>query len=106
MKRFHGWEPRTLFEYDDDGRLLASTVEPEWDEAEQTAMLGLLAYRAGLCPLCGGPQGKCTDPANERKYQGGLPIRCHATTARMVAMEPYLKTPNSQALMVAPILAD
>jgi len=83
-----------------------SRVESEWDETEQTVMLALQAYRASLCPLCGGPLSVCTNPENELKFKGGLPIRCHATTARAVAMEPYKDQPNSSALMIAPVLRD
>lgn len=91
--------------HDEAGRVISSVAEPEWDDAEQTVMLALSEYRAGLCPLCGGPRDVCTNPENELKFKGGLPIRCHATTARMVAMEPYKDQPNNQALMIAPVLA-
>lgn len=83
-----------------------SRPEPEWDDAEQTAILALQAYRATLCPLCGGPIAVCTNPENERRFKGGLPIRCHATTARVVAMEPYKDRPYNEALMIAPQLMD
>lgn len=106
MKRFHGWEPSTEYEYDDAGRLVASRQEAEWDESEQTVALALHQYRATLCPKCGGPMSLCTDPANELKFKGGLPIRCHATTARLVAMEPYRDQPNNEALLIAPVLSD
>lgn len=96
----------TRYEYDDAGRLVASQPEPEWDDAEQTAILALQVYKASLCPLCGGPISVCTAPENELKFKGGLPIRCHATTARAIAMEPYRDQPNSQALMFAPKLAE
>lgn len=85
---------------------MSSRPEPEWDESEQTVALALQEYRGGLCPLCGGPRDVCTDPGNELKFKGGLPIRCHATTARMVAMEPYKDQPNKEALMVMPVLGD
>ena len=104
MKRFHGWEPATTYEYDGAGRLVSSRPEVEWDEAEQTVMLALQAYRSALCPLCGGPLSVCTSPDNESKFKGGLPIRCHASTARMIAMEPYKGQPNHEALMIAPVL--
>jgi hypothetical protein len=106
LKRFHGWEPATTYEYDDAGRLLLSRPEQEWDDGEQVVMLALQAYRAALCPLCGGPLSVCTSPENELKFKGGLPIRCHATTARAIAMEPYRDQPHNSALMVAPVLAD
>jgi hypothetical protein len=86
--------------------LVKSRPEVEWDEAEQTIMLALQAYRSALCPLCGGPLSVCTSPDNELKFKGGLPIRCHATTARAIAMEPYRDQPHSEALMVAPLLDD
>ena len=93
-----------MHEYDDAGRLVRSKAESEWDEGEQTVMLALQAYRSALCPLCGGPISVCTAPENELKYKGGLPIRCHATTARDIAMEPYRDQPHSSALMIAPVL--
>lgn len=91
---------------DDAGRLVSSVAEVEWDEAQQTAVLGLLHYRAGLCPKCGGPLALCTDPANEMKYDAGLPVRCHATTARGRAAEPYRDQPGSEALMFIPLLRE
>lgn len=69
-------------------------------------MLALQAYRSTLCPLCGGPISVCTAPENEMKFKGGLPIRCHATTARSIAMEPYRDQPHNSALMIAPVLAE
>ena len=85
---------------------MSSRPESEWDEGEQTVMLALQAYRNALCPLCGGPLSVCTAPENELKFKGGLPIRCHATTARMIAIEPYKGQPNHEALMIAPELSD
>jgi len=69
-------------------------------------MLALQAYKASLCPLCGAPLSVCTDPDNEMKFNGGQPIRCHATTARQAAMEPYRDQPYKEALMIAPVLTD
>jgi hypothetical protein len=86
------------------GRLVSSRPEIEWDDGEQTVMLALQAYRAALCPKCGSPLSVCTAPENELKFKGGLPIRCHLTTARAVAMEPYKDQPHNSALMIAPVL--
>jgi len=105
LKRFHGWEPKTEYEYR-AGRLVASRPEPEWDEGEQTIMLALQLYRNGLCPKCGGPLSVCTDAANEMRFDAGLPIRCHATTARGRAAEAYRDLPGSEALMFVPRLRD
>ena len=58
LKRFLGWEPRTVYEYEGD-RLAASTVEPEWDDDERGWMLALGLYRDMLCPVCGGPAEEC-----------------------------------------------
>lgn len=104
MKRFHGWEPLTTYEYDSLGRVVSSRAEPEWDEDQQTAVLALMFYRDGLCPKCGGPLSLCTDPANEMRYDAGLPVRCHATTARGRAAEAYRDLPGSEALMFVPRL--
>ena len=94
-----------MYEYQ-AGRLISSRAETEWDDAEQTVMLGYRMYLNGLCPKCGGPLSICTDPANEMRYEGGLPVRCHATTARGRAAEAYRDQPGSEALMFVPKLRD
>ena len=48
MKRFTGWEPATVYEYDDAGRLVASQPEVEWDDTERAWMLALEEYRSDL----------------------------------------------------------
>lgn len=93
-----------MHEYDDAGRLVRSRPEPEWDEQEQTVMLALQRFNAETCPACGGPLALCTDPKNEGKYKTGLPVRCHATTSKMRAAEPYQDQPDYGALMFIPRL--
>ena len=34
-----GWEPRTFYEYDDDGRLVSSWTESPWDETERDLLI-------------------------------------------------------------------
>jgi hypothetical protein len=106
LKRFHGWEPSTVLEYNTEGLLVSSRPEVEWDESEQTVMLALHLFRNSLCPKCGGPLAICTDATNEMKYTAGLPIRCHATTARGKAAEAYRDQPGFDALMFIPTLRD
>ena len=98
MKRFHGWEPVTSYEYDGD-RLVSSQPEPEWDDREQTLALALASYRAGLCS-CGDPREVCSAPESEGRYQVEGPIRCHKETALLVAGKKLDdKIPNPEALM-------
>jgi hypothetical protein len=99
LKRFEGWEPTTVHEHDEAGRLVSSTPEPEWDDAQQGWMLALAVYEDGLCPLCGRPRRICSDPDGEGKWRALLPIRCHATTALSIAKKPYLEQPQSEALL-------
>lgn len=61
--------------------MVASRSEVEWDETERGWFLALDAYRASLCPLCGGPRDECMGADAEFAYEGTLPIRCHKTTA-------------------------
>ncbi|WP_435233370.1 hypothetical protein [Micromonospora aurantiaca (nom. illeg.)] len=66
LKRFGGWEPVTVteYEYDGGGRLLRSWSHPEteWDQTQQAWMEALAIYRSRLCPLHGGPLEECTSP--------------------------------------------
>ncbi|WP_346536940.1 hypothetical protein [Micromonospora sp. DPT] len=67
LKRFGGWEPVTVteYEYDDDGRLLRSWSQPEseWDEQQQAWIQALVQHRAELCPCgCGQRYTDTTSP--------------------------------------------
>jgi len=62
--------------------MVASSLEPEWDDVEQQWMLALAAWRdQNVCPLCGMEKSVCQDPAVEFKVSVPPPIRCHVTTA-------------------------
>lgn len=62
-------------------------------------MLALAAWRASRCPHCGRDIAECTDPGSEGKYTAGLPHRCHATTALLIAQDQHQETPQAGALM-------
>jgi hypothetical protein len=78
VRRFDGWEPTTYYEYDDEGRLVSSTPEPEWDERQQAYMLALLEYEARICPGCGHPLYISGDEEHNWDVE---PIRCWACDA-------------------------
>lgn len=67
--------------YDDDGRLVSSQPEVEWDQTEQDWMLALDAWEASLCPMCGWPREVCQAPEAEWSLEATLPTRCHVMTA-------------------------
>lgn len=69
-------------------------------------MLALAQYEAGLCPKCGRPLSVCTAPENQGKFTVGLPTRCHAETALLVARDGMQGYPNPGALMLAASLED
>lgn len=47
--------------YDDDGRLLYTQPEPEFDDYDRDHLTALAEVRANECPKCGGPLDKTTD---------------------------------------------
>lgn len=82
LKRFSGWEPQTFYEYDDEGRMVSSRPEVEWDDTEQGWMLALEKWRTErLCPLCGYPKDVCQAPEFTYRYDVNAPVRCRVTTA-------------------------
>ncbi|GAB3166599.1 hypothetical protein GCM10027059_25790 [Myceligenerans halotolerans] len=94
-KRMQGWEPRTIYEYDTDGRLVASRPEVEWDDTERAWMLSLAAWRTEhVCPLCGMPREICQAPETEFNLEVPLPTRCHVTTAIKRAQAARAKAPG------------
>lgn len=86
--------------------MVASKPEVEWDETQQNYMLALAAYKASLCPVCGGPMDECTASENERKFKAELPTRCHRQTATLVAQEATAKSTYPGALMFRTALVD
>ncbi|MFI6819718.1 hypothetical protein ACIBJE_02050 [Micromonospora sp. NPDC050187] len=89
-RRLEGWEPSTIHEYDDAGRLIRSTPETEWT-AEQVGWLAALEeYEAGLCKQCGQPLSETTKPEHDFNnplspafYEAapGTPVQCHCCAA-------------------------
>lgn len=93
-----GWEPRTVYEYDDAGRMVASAPEPEWDDTERAWMLALEHWRTEqVCSLCGWPKAICQDPATEFAVEVPVPTRCHVTTALRRAQKARAEDKTSES---------
>ena len=54
LRRFLGWEPRTLTATRADGTTVTVT-EPEYDVWEQAIQIAYDAWQAGICDGCGQP---------------------------------------------------
>jgi hypothetical protein len=81
-KRFQGWEPTTVYEYDEAGRMVSSRPEVEWDQTEQDWMLAYEAWgRDEVCHLCGWPKEICQARETETMLVVDPPTRCHVTTS-------------------------
>lgn len=79
---------------------MGSVTESEWDEQEQAVMLGLAAYKASLCPLCGMPVEVCTAIENDGRFVVDGALRCHKSTALAVASSKLAADhPYKEALM-------
>jgi hypothetical protein len=85
LKRFDGWEPTTSYTHDEQGRLVSSTPEVEWDEEQQAIMLALGRYRDLLCKGCGGWLPETTEIEADGAYRVEPPIRCHRCAAFSIA---------------------
>lgn len=100
--RFLGREParRTVYHYDQAGRLLAAEtlVEPEWTDYDRALALALADFEAESCPGCGHPLAETTDPEAEYRWTPGPAIRCHRCTAAYQARDIHATSPQPQAL--------
>lgn len=90
--------------HDDDGRLAASSQEPEWDEQERGWMLALADLEAAECPGCGGDLEETAAPENNRdnpqrtgEYEVGAPHRCHRCTELARAQDAASNPPQGRA---------
>ena len=79
--------------------MISSRPEAEWDDTERAWMVGLAAYEATLCPMCGLPSEQWQSAAAENLAEAGVPIRCHVTTARMQRQEEYKEAKHPGALL-------
>jgi len=76
----------------DDGRLVASTPEPEWDQLEQGWMLALGELEAATCDGCGHYLDETLPPASEPEDWTLLPpMRCSVCTLLAMEQESYAK---------------
>jgi hypothetical protein len=98
LRRFEGWEPTTAYEHQ-DGRLVTSTPEVEWDDTEQGWMLALAAYRRGLCPGCGGELAETAKPEHEDRYRHRPPVECHRCVGFTRGREAFQDHPHPEALI-------
>lgn len=103
-RRFTGWEPARITEYEyEDGQLVraVTTTEPEWDDEQRHAVHALLRYRAGLCPGCRNPLSETADPVNEYGYVRplGPPLRCHYCTMLGIYQESDKDLPHAESLL-------
>jgi hypothetical protein len=90
-KRLRGWEPTTVYEHDDAGRLVSSRPETEWDATEVAWMQALGDYEATLCEHCGLPRDVCHARDMENRVKVRPPERCHVTTALLREQEKRAK---------------
>lgn len=67
-------------------------AEPEWDE--ETRNLALAHDAVNICPLCKGPAAICQDPARQFDWRAQAPVRCHITTARLLAQRGVSEQTN------------
>lgn len=103
FKRLTGWEPTTRYVYDEQGRLVSSTPEAEWDETEVEWMLALERWRReNLCSLCGYPVEVCQAPYGTFVYGTEPPARCMVTDALRSAQHERRGEKNSDALIWRP----
>lgn len=98
LKRFQGWEPRTFYTHE-DGVLVSSIPETEWDASERGWMLALVEYRKGLCQQCGGLLKETTDPKNEDGYKHLPPVCCERCKEFERARRDYEEDPFPYTLM-------
>lgn len=96
-KRLLGWEPTTVYEYDEAGRMVTSRPEVEWDDTEREWMLALAEWEATeVCPMCGWPKDVCQARESENALEVPPPTRCHVVTAIRRAQEARQSGPAAK----------
>lgn len=86
LRRFLGWEPRTITTTRDDGRTV-TVREPEFDDWERTIQAAYTDWERGLCRDCGHPLAESLwDPDAEvhPQYRAGF-RQCRACEVLEIA---------------------
>lgn len=102
LKRFDGWEPKTVsWREKRDGRMVTVTErETEWDLEQQEWMLALDLAEADECPGCHGRLSETTLAENDGAYVPKPPTRCHRCTAVGIAADHARNSPQPQAVLL------
>lgn len=87
-----------MHELDDQGRIIASTPEVEWDDAERAWMVALADYESEICPGCGGLWSETTHPDADGAYVIEPPQRCHRCTTLVIARESAREHAQPEAM--------
>lgn len=86
-RRYAGWEPRTRYSYDDQGRISHTEPEPEWDEWDTALVDELLNWQAGV-HTCGHHESE--QPDADHLYVASW-TACKACAALQAAQEKQSK---------------
>lgn len=73
--------------HSDEGVLVSSQPEAEWDEQEQAWMLALAERESLTCTGCGGWLPETTALEHDGRYKPPTPIRCHCCDALGIAQK-------------------
>jgi hypothetical protein len=106
LKRFLGWEPKTLVEHEyDNGVLVRSvhTVEVEWDEEQRAWMQALAELDQQSCAGCGGFLPHTTDITMSDGYVADHPLRCHRCEALAIRRKSLAGKNNPESFVVWPV---
>lgn len=94
-RRVEGWEPATLYQYDDGGRLVSSRPEPEWTPLELGWMLALVEFERSTCPECGHDLDEATTTEPEDwSVPSAYPKRCAPCTRIAVEHAQFVEQGN------------
>lgn len=92
----------TVYEYDDEGRLVRSVTTHDAEWADEDLGYGKAHRRneKGKCPGCGLPLAETTNPDNEGAYEAPPPMRCHACTPLEHRKGEYKESPPGLLYLV------
>lgn len=103
-RRLWGWEPATTHTYDEQGRVLTSRPEPEWDAEQYALVAALSTIEDDECPGCHGSMSETTSPDSDpdgdgsHRYEATAAVRCHKCTARELKAKQYADADAPSAL--------
>lgn len=95
---------KTVYRYDDDGRLVeaVTTHDAEWLPEDVEGLRLLDAYEQSVCDGCGQPLAESLDPAHRREYSVRI-VPCNGCESKQLMLDDWARSQRDAGMPTPPV---